>query len=134
MCCTCHAGCMQLQEHLPCLMHAVARARTSNNEQRETFRDMKHMQKRLRNDELQVLRGEVEVGEAQLDNDVADLDTSASEDDAEPVRQAPADFVSEKPSVHTTNKGTEEVTCLLTIIGHCIPKDINTRCAYTVLI
>ena len=89
------------------------------------------MQKRLRNDELRVLRGEVEVDEAQMNHDVADLDTSASEDDVEPVRQAPADFVSEKRSMHRT-KGTEEVTCLLTL--HCIPKDTNIRCAYTVLI
>ena len=70
------------------------------------------MQKRLRNDELRVLRGEVEVDEAQLDNDMADLDTSASEDDLEPVRQAPADFVPEKRSMHTTNKGTEGTVCL----------------------
>ena len=69
---------------------------------------MKHMQKRLRNDELRVLRGEVEVDEAQLDIDVADLDTSASEDDMEPVRQAPADFVPEKRSMLTTNKGMQE--------------------------
>lgn len=74
--------------------------------QHDAFRDMKHMQKRLRNDELRVLRGEVEVDEAQLDSNVADLDTSASEDDVEPVRQAP-DFVSEKRSMHTTNKGAK---------------------------
>ena len=86
-------------------MHA--RTGTSYNIQHDAFRDMKHMQKRLRNDELRVLRGEVEVDEAQLDNDMADLDTSASEDDLEPVRQAPADFVPEKRSMHTTNKGTE---------------------------
>lgn len=89
-------------DFIACFVHA---------KQQDAFRDMKHMQKRLRNDELRVLRGEVEVDEAQLDNDVADLDTSASEDEVEPVRQAPADFVSEKRSVHTTNKGAEATVC-----------------------
>lgn len=69
---------------------------------------MKHMQKRLRNDELRVLRGEVEVDETQMDNDVADLETSASEDELQPVRQAPTDFVSVRAqhTMHTTDKGT----------------------------
>ena len=80
--------------------------------QHDAFRDMKHMQKRLRKDELRVLRGEEEVDEAQLDNDVADLDTSASEDDVEAVCQAPADFVSEKRSMHTTNKGAKATLCV----------------------
>lgn len=65
------------------------------------------MQKRLRNDELRVLRGEVEVDETHLDNDVAGLETSASEGELQPVRQAPANFVSvrEQHSMHTTEKG-----------------------------
>ena len=102
-------------------MHSVAKVRTSYKKQHDAFRDMKHMQKRLRNDELRVLRGEVEVDEAQLDNGVADLDTSASEDDMEPVRQAPAEFVPEKRSMHATNKGTEGGTvcsCLLPACTH----------------
>ena len=49
---------------------------------------MKHMQKRLRDDELRVLRGEVEVDEAQLEADSADLDSSGSEDNAQQPRQA----------------------------------------------
>ncbi|KAL3151430.1 hypothetical protein ABBQ38_012438 [Trebouxia sp. C0009 RCD-2024] len=70
-------------------------------------KNMKQMQKRLRNDELRVLRGEVEVDETHLDNDVAGLETSASEGELQPVRQAPANFVSvrEQHSMHTTEKG-----------------------------
>ena len=72
------------------------------------LRNMKHMQKRLRNDELRVLRGEVEVDEAQLDDDSADLGSSASEDEVQPAHQAPAQLlaVTEKTSVQTTDKGT----------------------------
>ena len=68
---------------------------------------MKHMQKRLRNDELRVLRGEVEVDEAQLEADSADLDSSGSEDNAQQPRQAAADFVSikQRGSMQTTDKG-----------------------------
>ncbi len=70
-------------------------------------RTMKHMQKRLRDDELRVLRGEVEVDEAQLEADSADLDSSGSEDSAQQPRQAAADFVSVKQrgSMQTTDKG-----------------------------
>jgi hypothetical protein len=69
---------------------------------------MKHMQKRLRDDELRVLRGEVEVNEAQLEADSADLDSSGSEDNAQQPRQAAADFVSikQRGSMQTTDKGT----------------------------
>lgn len=95
------------------------------------------MQKRLRNDELRVLRGEVEVDEAQLDNDMADLDTSASEDDLEPVRQAPADFVPEKRSMHTTNKGTEGNIVYVcrqpAFFGQCIPEDRSIMCTVLIL-
>ena len=71
------------------------------------YRNMKHMQKRLRNDELRVLRGEVEVDETQLDDDMAALETSASEGELQPVRQAPAGFISvnKQHSMHTTDKG-----------------------------
>ncbi|KAL0048072.1 hypothetical protein WJX82_007015 [Trebouxia sp. C0006] len=70
-------------------------------------RTMKHMQKRLRDDELRVLRGEVEVDEAQLEADSADLDSSGSEDNAQQPCQAAADFVSVKQrgSMQTTDKG-----------------------------
>lgn len=81
------------------------------------------MQKRLRNDELRVLRGEVEVDETHLDNDVAGLETSASEGELQPLHQAPADFVSvrEQHSMHTTDKGTgkakKDVYCQVAIIA-----------------
>ena len=114
-------------------MHA--RTGTSYNIQHDAFRDMKHMQKRLRNDELRVLRGEVEVDEAQLDNDMADLDTS--EDDLEPVRQAPTDFVPEKRSMHTTNKGTEGTIVYVcrqpAFVGQCIPEDLTIMCTVLIL-
>lgn len=72
-------------------------------------RTMKHMQKRLRNDELRILRGEIEVDEALVDNDSAELDSSGSEDNTQQPRQAAADFVSlkAKQSVQTTDKGTQ---------------------------
>ncbi len=68
---------------------------------------MKHMQKRLRNDELRILRGEVEVDETQVDNESADPDSSGSEDNLQQPRQAAADFVSikEKRSMQTTDQG-----------------------------
>lgn len=68
---------------------------------------MKHMQKRLRNDELRVLRGEVEVDEAQLDDDSASLATSGSEEDLQRLHQSPAQFVSikKKRSMQTTDQG-----------------------------
>ena len=74
-------------------------------------RNMKHMQKRLRNDELRILRGEVEVDEAQVDNQSADLDTSGSEDICQQPRQTMADFVSlkERRSMQTTDQGTQNV-------------------------
>lgn len=73
-------------------------------------RTMKHMQKRLRDDELRVLRGEVEVDEAQLEAESADLDSSGSEDDLRQPRHAAADFVStqERRAVQTTDKGTQQ--------------------------
>ena len=99
------------------------------------FRNMKHMQKRLRNDELRVLRGEVEVDETQLESDVADLETSASEDDLQPARQAPADFVSVKEtrSMQTTNKGTRSAPVWPCLLPHsncwlCIADDIELLC------
>ena len=75
---------------------------------------MKHMQKRLRDDELRVLRGEVEVDEAQLEADSADLDSSGSEDNIQQPRQASADFVSikERGSMQTTSKGA--------LLGFCV--------------
>lgn len=70
-------------------------------------KNMKHMQKRLRNDELRVLRGEVEVDEAQLDDDSASLATSGSEEDLQRLHQSPAQFVSikKKRSMQTTDQG-----------------------------
>ena len=76
---------------------------------RQMCRTMKHMQKRLRDDELRILRGEVEVDEAQLENESADLDSSASEDELRQPRHAAADFVSsqERRTVQTTDKGAQ---------------------------
>ena len=75
-------------------------------------RTMKHMQKRLRDDELRVLRGEVEVDEAQLEADSADLDSSGSEDNAQQPRQAAADFVSVKQRGSKEQlSATELVSC-----------------------
>ena len=68
---------------------------------------MKHMQKRLRNDELRVLRGEVEVDEAHVDDDSASLATPDFGDDLQLLHQISADFVStkEKRFMQTTDKG-----------------------------
>ena len=68
---------------------------------------MKHMQKRLRNDELRILRGEVEVDEAELDRDAAELDSSDSEGNLQQPRQAAAGFVSAQARsiMQTTEKG-----------------------------
>ena len=73
---------------------------------------MKHMQKRLRDNELRILRGEMEVDESHLDND---SDVSASSSEASLIqrpRPSAAGFVSvrEQPSAQTTHKGEVQVT------------------------
>lgn len=67
------------------------------------------MQKRLRNEELRILRGEVEVDEAELDSAAADLDSSSSEESLLQPRQPAPGFVSaqQQRTVQTTDKGAE---------------------------
>lgn len=69
---------------------------------------MQHMQKRLRDNELRILRGEQEVDENQVDNDSADNSPSSSEASfIQRARQPAAGFVSVKQPAHAqpTDKG-----------------------------
>ena len=70
---------------------------------------MKHMQKRLRDEELRILRGEIEVDEADLDRADADLDSSSSGDSPQQSHQPAAGFVSApaQRAMHTTDKGQQ---------------------------
>ena len=71
-------------------------------------RTMKHMQKRLRDNELRILRGEQEVDESQVDNDSADASPLSSEASfVQRARQPAAAFVSHsQPSQpQPTDKG-----------------------------
>ena len=82
------------------------------------------MQKRLRNDELHILRGEVEVDEAELDRDAADLDSSDSESNLQQPRQAAAGFVSAqtRSTMQTTEKGKgQAAVCYRAFFVHEAP-------------
>ena len=71
-------------------------------------RTMKHMQKRLRDNELRILRGEQEVDESQVDNDSADASPLSSEASfVQRARQPAAGFVSlsQPPQAQPTDRG-----------------------------